>query len=154
MTKQTQEVKKRQQEEYQKLAKSHRPKQAIGKNLLLAFLVGGTISLVGQAVLTFFAAHGFPADKAGAPTSATMIFLGAFLTALGVYDEIGKVGGAGSAIPITGFANSIVASALEYRTEGYVMGMSARMFQIAGPVIVYGVTSAFIVGVLRYLLVH
>jgi stage V sporulation protein AC len=148
----TQEWKKREQEEYDKLAQTHRPKPPLAKNLILAFLVGGTISLVGQAVLTFFTSRGLSPDKAGGPTAATMIFLGALLTAIGIYDEIGRIGGAGSAIPITGFANSIVACALEFRSEGYIMGMAARMFQIAGPVIVYGVVSAFIVGILRYLL--
>lgn len=153
MGQKTEEWKKREREEYSKLAKSHRPKQRIGKNLVLAFLVGGTISLIGQAFLLLFTSIGFSPDKAGGPTASTVIFLGALLTALGWYDEIGKVGGAGSAIPISGFANSIVASALEFRSEGFVMGMAARMFQIAGPVIVYGVVSAFLVGIARFLLV-
>lgn len=82
-----------------------------------------------------------------------MIFIGGLLTALGVYDEIGRVGGAGSAIPITGFANTIVSAAMEFRSEGFVLGMAARMFQIAGPVIVYGVVSAILAGVIRWLLV-
>jgi stage V sporulation protein AC len=149
--KQTQEQKKRAQEEYQKLAKQHRPKTPVLKNALLAFLVGGVICALGQAIMEFFVARGLPPDKAGGPTAAVLIFLGAGLTALGVYDELGKRGGAGSAIPITGFANSIVAAAIEFKTEGYVMGVTARMFQIAGPVIVYGVVSAIVFGVLRFL---
>lgn len=148
---QSKEQRKRAQEEYQKLARRHRPRPPLARNVLLAFLVGGAICVVGQGVLNFFTARGLPPDKAGGLTAVVMVFLGAFLTALGVYDEVGKVGGAGSAIPISGFANSIVAAAIEFRTEGWVMGMAARMFQIAGPVIVYGVTSAIVVGVIRFL---
>lgn len=149
---QSKEQRKRAQEEYQKLARKHRPRPPVVRNALLAFAVGGAWSVVGQGVLNFFVSRGLPPEKAGSPTAVVMIFLGAFLTALGVYDELGRIGGAGSAIPITGFANSIVAAALEYRTEGFVMGMAARMFQIAGPVIVYGVVFAVVVGVLRVLL--
>lgn len=148
---QTKEQKKRAQEEYQKMARRRRPRPPLLRNALLAFLVGGAICAVGQAVLNFFVAQGLSPDKAGGPTAAVMVFLGAFLTALGVYDNLGKVGGAGSAIPITGFANSIVSAAIEFRTEGFVMGMAARMFQIAGPVIVYGVVSAIVVGIIRFL---
>lgn len=149
---QSKEQRKRAQEEYQKLARKHRPRPPLARNALLAFVVGGAFSTVGQAVLNLFVSRGLTPEKAGAPTAVVMVFLGSFLTALGVYDEIGRVGGAGSAIPITGFANSVVAAAIEYRTEGFVMGMAARMFQIAGPVIVYGVVSAVVIGVLRVLL--
>ncbi|MDI6871317.1 MAG: stage V sporulation protein AC [Bacillota bacterium] len=149
---QTKEQQKRAQEEYQRLARRHRPRPPLLRNALLAFLVGGAISAAGQGVLNFFVAQGLPPDKAGGPTAGVMVFLGAFLTALGVYDKIGQVGGAGSAIPITGFANSIVAAAIEFKTEGFVMGMAARMYQIAGPVITYGVTSAIVVGLLRFLI--
>ncbi|MGE5552645.1 MAG: stage V sporulation protein AC [Betaproteobacteria bacterium] len=149
---QTKEQQQRAQEEYQKLARRHRPRPPLARNALLAFLVGGAISALGQGVRNFFVSQGFSPDKAGAPTAVVMVFLGAFLTALGVYDKVGQVGGAGSAIPITGFANSVVAAALEFRTEGFVMGMASRMYQVAGPVITYGVTSAIVVGVLRFLL--
>ncbi|MDI3281043.1 MAG: SpoVA/SpoVAEb family sporulation membrane protein, partial [Bacillota bacterium] len=117
-----------------------------------AFIVGGLISTAGQAVFDFYRSLGFSEQTAGGPTAATMVFVGTFLTALGIYDEIGRVGGAGSAIPITGFANSIVASAMEFRSEGFIMGVTARMFQIAGPVIVYGVVSALLVGLAKWLL--
>lgn len=147
----TKEQKKRAQEEYQKVARRHRPRPPLLRNALLAFLVGGTIAVIGQGVLNFFISRGLAPDKAGGPTAAVMVFLGAFLTALGVYDKIGQVGGAGSAIPITGFANSIVAAAIEFRTEGFVMGMAARMFQIAGPVIAYAVVSGVVIGVIRFL---
>lgn len=150
---QSKEQRKRAQEEYQKLARKRRPRPPLLKNALLAFLVGGAICAAGQGVFEFFVSQGLPREKASGPTAAVMVFLGASLTALGVYDELGRVGGAGSAIPITGFANSIVAAAMEYRTEGLVMGLAARMFQIAGPVIVYGVVSAVVVGILRFLLV-
>jgi stage V sporulation protein AC len=148
---QTKEQKKRAQEEYQQLARRHRPRPPLLRNALLAFLVGGAISAVGQGILNFFVGQGLPPDKVGTLTAVVMIFLGGLLTALGVYDELGKVGGAGSAIPITGFANSVVAAALEFRTEGFVMGLAARMYQIAGPVITYGVVSAVVVGVVRFL---
>lgn len=150
---QTKEQKKRAQEEYQKLASKHRPRPPFLRNALLAFVVGGAISVVGQAVLGLFVRSGLSPEKAGGPTAAVMVFLGALLTEVGIYDELGRIGGAGSAIPITGFANSIVAAALEFRTEGLVMGLAARMYQIAGPVITYGVVSAIVVGVLRFLII-
>lgn len=144
---------KRAQEKYQELAKQHQPKPPLSKNLFRAFLVGGLISVAGQGVFNLYRAMGVPKPDSGGPTAVTMIFLGALLTALGVYDKIGQFGGAGSAIPITGFANTIVSAAMEFKSEGFILGMAARMFQIAGPVIVYGVVSAIMLGVIRWLLV-
>ncbi|HHY36888.1 MAG TPA: stage V sporulation protein AC [Firmicutes bacterium] len=143
----------REQEVYKRWANARKPKPPLLRNVLAAFLVGGLICTLGQAVLNYFISLGMNAKEAGGPTAAVMILLGALLTGLGVYDRIGRFAGAGSVIPITGFANSIVAPALEFKREGYVMGVGARMFNIAGPVLVYGMTTAWLVG-LFYWLIH
>jgi stage V sporulation protein AC len=108
--------------------------------------------LIGQAFLEIYEKMGFAGDKATAPALATMIFLGAAATALGVYDRLGEWAGAGAAIPITGFANSIVSSAIEYKREGFLLGMAAKMFVIAGPVLVYGIIAGFLVGLIKVFL--
>lgn len=125
----------RQQEmiaEYQELVNQIKPKPVVFKNCIFAFLVGGLICLVGQIFLQIYVAAGLSQKSASAATAATMIFWGALLTGLGVYDVIGKYGGAGSIVPITGFANSIVAPAMEFKREGFVFGVGARLFTIAG----------------------
>lgn len=137
------------QKRYQKLAKDHAPKAPIWKNVLLAFLVGGTICLIGQVVLHFFGHVERTSAEASATTLAAMIFLGAVLTGLGVYDDIGELGGAGAAVPITGFSNTVVAAAMEFRREGLILGMGAKMFVIAGPVLVYGILSGFFVTLIK-----
>ena len=118
-----------------------------------AFWVGGVICIVGQAIkdaaMMWLA---MSMDDAGMFATVAMIFIGGFLTGIGVYDRIGKYAGAGSIVPITGFANSIVAAAMEFRPEGLVMGVGARMFQIAGPVLVYGIGSAVLIGIIAYIL--
>ena len=119
----------------------------------MAFLVGGGISALGQILHVVFVSQGLDDAEAGARMATAVIAVGAVLTGLGVYDTLGKVAGAGSAIPISGFANSIVAPAMEFAREGYVLGMAAQMFVIAGPVIVYGVIAAFISAAVRYFLV-
>ncbi|HHW91935.1 MAG TPA: stage V sporulation protein AC [Firmicutes bacterium] len=143
----------REQEVYKRWANARKPKPPLVRNTIAAFLVGGLICTIGQIILNFFLSLGMNLKEAGGPTAAVMIFLGALLTGLGVYDRIGKFAGAGSVVPITGFANSIVAPALEFKREGYVMGVGARMFNIAGPVLVYGMATAWLVG-LFYWLVH
>lgn len=140
------------QKDYQKVVKQVSPKPTILKNCILAFITGGLICDVGQFFLNYFKSLGMDSIQAGTPTSMVMVFIGAFLTGLGVYDLIGKYAGAGSIVPITGFANSIVAPAMEFKKEGYVFGVGARMFTIAGPVIVYGVTSSIIIGLIFYFL--
>lgn len=137
--------------EYKYLVKKNAPPKPILWSAILAFLVGGAICTLGQGVLAFFLARGLPMNEAVPPTTATMIFLGALLTGLGVYDEIGRVGGMGAAIPVTGFANSIVSPAMEFKREGFVLGLGARMFQVAGPVIVYGLVTSFLVGLVQFL---
>lgn len=137
--------------EYGKFADKKVPKPTYVKNIILAFLVGGSICTIGQFVNNYLSNNGYNEELAGMATSIFMVFVGALLTGLGVYDRIGKVGGAGAAVPITGFANSIVAPAMEYKREGFIFGVASKMFIIAGPVLVYGVGSSIIVGLLSIL---
>lgn len=137
---------------YAKDVQKYHPKPPFLRNFLAAFFVGGLICTFGQALHEFFLSQGLNDVEAGARMAVTVIFLGALFTGLGIYDELGRFGGAGSAIPISGFANSIVSPAMEFAREGYVLGMAAQLFAIAGPVIVYGVASAVVVGGLRHLL--
>ncbi|MCF6096715.1 stage V sporulation protein AC [Thermovorax subterraneus] len=139
------------QKDYQELVKNSKPKPPYLKNLVMAFLVGGLICVIGQLILNFYISLGLESTKeAPSATSATLVFLGAFLTGLGVYDKIGKRAGAGSIVPITGFANSIVAPAMEFKSEGYVFGVAAKMFVVAGPVLVYGIASSALIGLIYY----
>lgn len=142
--------KTKKQQEYQRLAKKHVPKPNYVRNSINAFLVGGVICTIGQGVNNWFLAQGIAKSDAGAYTAIFMIFIGALLTGLGLYDKLSKVGGAGSAIPITGFANTIVSAAMDFKTEGYILGMAAQMYKIAGPVITYGVVSAVAAGLIQW----
>jgi stage V sporulation protein AC len=139
-------------DEYRALVNRVKPRHTYLRNAILAFVVGGTICLIGQFILQIYAGQGLEQQQAQAATSVTMVFLGAFLTGIGVYDRIGKYGGAGSIVPITGFANSIVAPAMEAKREGFVFGIGARMFTIAGPVIVYGFLISVLIGISFFLL--
>jgi stage V sporulation protein AC len=139
----------REAEAYNMLVKGFHPPRAVSRNFIKAYIVGGAICVVGQIILDYLVASGVPYVQASSMTSSGMVFLGALLTGLGVYDEIGRYAGMGSALPITGFANSIVSPAMEFKREGFVLGVSARMFQIAGPVIVYGALSSIIVSILK-----
>jgi len=139
-------------EEYQELAKKMTPKPTILKNIILAFLVGGLICAFGQLCINIFVQLGLAREDASTATTAFLILLGALLTGLGIYDEIGKYAGAGSIVPVTGFANSIVSPALEFKREGYVMGVGAKLFTVAGPVLVYGITSSIVIGIIAYFL--
>ncbi|MCR8745520.1 stage V sporulation protein AC [Romboutsia lituseburensis] len=128
------------------------PKPKYLKNYTLAFLVGGTICVIGQGINdAYMNLAGLDKMAAATSTSITLIFIGAFLTGLGVYDLIGKRAGAGSIIPITGFANSIVSPAMEYKREGYVLGVGANLFKVAGPVLVYGIGSSILCGFFYYI---
>ncbi len=138
-------------ESYARRVARRSPKAPVLRNVVLAFLVGGAICAVGQIFVGFFLSRGLPLKEATVPASSIMIGLGALLTGLGVYDEIGKRAGMGAALPITGFANSIVSPAMEFRREGLVLGVGARLFTIAGPVIVYAVAAALVVAVVRML---
>ena len=137
--------------EYQDYVKKKSPNTSIIKNVIWAFIVGGIICTIGEAFSNFYVAKGFDKDTVSNLTSMTMIFLGAFLTGINVYDEIGKRAGAGSIVPITGFANSIVSPAMEYKSEGYILGVGSKMFIIAGPVLVFGIASSVIIGILFYI---
>lgn len=128
------------------------PNSKIKSNFFMAFLVGGIICVIGQFILSFFTSQGYAKDTASALTSVILIFLGAFLTAINVYNKLGKHAGAGSIVPITGFANSIVSPAMEYKSEGYIMGVGAKMFLVAGPVLVFGISASIIYGVVYYLM--
>ena len=139
---------------YRQMVSEAMPKTPMLPQLLKAFVVGGLICCIGQAVsdLGRTMLH-LDEDALSAFTAIVMVFLGATLTGLGLYDKIGKFAGAGSIVPITGFANSIVSPAMEYKREGYIMGVGAKMFTIAGPVLVYGIGSSIIYGIL-YLIFH
>lgn len=139
-------------EEYNQYVEKISPKPSYVKNYIMAFIVGGIICCIGQGINDFYMKI-ILLDKlsAATATSMTLIFLGAFLTGLGVYDLIGKRAGAGSIIPITGFANSIVSPAMEFKREGYVIGVGSNLFKIAGPVLVYGISSSIICGLIYYL---
>ncbi len=142
------------QQEFQKWYQAQfnqvKPKPPILKNALWAFVVGGLICTFGQVVQNYFTGLGLSPKEAAGPTSTVLVFLAALFTGLGVYDELGRRAGAGSIVPITGFANSIVAPAMEYKREGYVFGIGAKMFVIAGPVIVYGLVTAVIIGLIHW----
>lgn len=138
--------------DFNNLAKAAKPKPNTVKNCLSAFIVGGIICDVGQLVSDIFSRYGVAKADLSMYTSTMLIFIGAFLTGIGIYDKIANIAGAGSIVPITGFANSIVAPAIEFKKEGFVFGVSAKMFTIAGPVLVYGLSSSVIVGVIYYLI--
>lgn len=140
-----------QKKQYKEMINEIKPKPKVWRNVLLAFIVGGIISLIGQGFITLFKLQGLNTLEAGAATSATLIFIAALLTGLGIYDNIVKYAGAGGIVPITGFANAMVAPAMEFRTEGFVMGVGARLFSVAGPVLVYGIVTAWIIGLIVFL---
>lgn len=137
-------------EEYAEYVKSVSPNSKLFINIIKAFIVGGIICVIGQIIINILKARGLNPEMVSNLTSIIMVFIGAFLTAINVYDDIGKFSGAGSIVPITGFANSVVSPAMEFKTEGFIMGMGARMFVIAGPVIVFGICSSVIVGIIHY----
>ena len=135
---------------FDKLNAHKNPKPNLMLHCFNAFWVGGIICVIGQFIGDFFSRMGVPKDEKGTYVSIVMVFLGAILTGIGVYDKLGDFAGAGSVVPITGFANSIVAPAMEFKKEGFVFGVAAKMFTIAGPVLVYGIGSSVIVGILYY----
>jgi len=143
-----------QQKNYQTLQQKHELKRPVLKNCIKAFLVGGLICMIGQAVSYFYIYYfNFTEQNVGNPTVATMVFFSMLLTGFGVYDHIGQFAGAGSAVPVTGFGNSVISAAIEHRTEGFVLGVGGNMFKLAGSVILFGVFSAFVVALIKTLLV-
>ena len=126
------------------------PRPPLARNIFGAFAIGGLIAVLGQLFLNLFQSWGLNIREAGAAMSATLVFLSALFTGLGIYDEIAKFGGAGTIVPITGFANAMVAPAMEYRAEGLVLGVGARLFTVAGPVLVFGIVARWLIGLLYY----
>ena len=140
------------QREYQQLQKNNQPPQHLLKNCINAFWTGGLICLIAQGVQQLLLSYAdFNEKTVGAPTSAIIILLAIILTACGVYDRISQFAGAGSAVPITGFANTMSSAAMEYRSEGFVLGVGGNMFKVAGPVIVFGAVSGIIVAIIKVL---
>lgn len=140
------------QKEYDKIVKKNSPNSKCITNSIKAFLIGGGICVIGQALTQLYRACGIDLDTSKTLTSVTLIFLGILLTAIGVYDKIAKHGGAGTLVPITGFANAVSSPAIEFKSEGYVAGLGAKLFIIAGPVIVYGVSASVLYGVVLWIL--
>lgn len=138
------------QKQYAKLVKEISPPSPIWKDCLLAFLIGGAICLLGQGLITLYANCDLDKEKAGTAASMTLVALSALLTGLSLYDDIAKAAGAGTLVPITGFANAISAPAVEFKTEGFILGVGAKMFTIAGPVIVYGLGASVAYGLIYY----
>lgn len=138
--------------QYGELVKEYSPNSHTLVDMLNAFWTGGLICVLGQLILNGWGLTGLDEIQAGTATSMTLVFLGALLTGIGIYDRMAKVAGAGTIVPITGFANSVVSPAMEFKTEGFVMGMSAKIFTIAGPVLVYGLSASVIYGVIYWLM--
>lgn len=138
------------QQEYQDFAKDIEPKRPVVKNCIRAFLSGGIICTIGQTLQFIFIKYfDFTEETAGGPTSAVLIIIAILLTGFGVFDHIAQWAGAGTAVPITGFANTMASAAIEHRTEGYVLGVGGNMFKLSGSVIVFGAFSAFIVTIIK-----
>ena len=137
--------------EYAKLVSDMSPKSPIGKNCAFAFLVGGAICTLGQLIMNWYMALGLEKELAGTAMSMTLVALSALFTGLSLYDDLAKYAGAGTLVPITGFANAVAAPAVEFKTEGFVLGVGAKMFTIAGPVIVYGVSASVVYGFIYWI---
>lgn len=137
--------------DYGEYIKEFSPNSPIWLDVIKAFVIGGLICTLGQLILNGYTAMGLDTEDAGTATSISLVFLSALLTGLSLYDNIAKHGGAGTLVPITGFANAVVSPAIEFKSEGYVLGVAAKLFTIAGPVIVYGVSASVIYGVIYWL---
>lgn len=137
--------------EYSKLVDELSPDSPIGKDCLIAFVVGGLICTIGQVFLELYGKLGLDKENAGTAASMTLVAISAVLTGLSLYDNIAKYAGAGTLVPITGFANSVAAPAVEFKTEGFILGVGAKMFTIAGPVIVYGVSASVLYGFIYWI---
>ena len=139
------------EKEYGKLVKQMSPKSPLGKDCLFAFLVGGAICVLGQLIMDGYMALGLDKENAGTVMSMTLVALSALFTGLSLYDNLAKHAGAGTLVPITGFANAVAAPAVEFKTEGFILGVGAKMFTIAGPVIVYGVSASVVYGLIYWI---
>ena len=139
------------EKEYGRLVKEMSPRSPIFKDCMIAFLVGGLICVLGQLAITGYTALGLEKQDASTAASMSLVALSALLTGLSLYDDIAKFAGAGTLVPITGFANAVAAPAVEFKTEGMVLGVGGKMFQIAGPVIVYGVSASVLYGLIYWI---
>ena len=139
------------EKEYAKLIQDTAPKSPMGKDCRNAFLIGGAICLLGQMLMTGYTAAGLDKEAAGTAVSMTLVAISALLTGLSLYDNLAKYAGAGTLVPITGFANAIAAPALEFKTEGFVLGSCVKMFSIAGPVLTLGISASVIYGLILWL---
>lgn len=139
------------QREYQKLVDEMSPRSPILKNCIWAFVSGGAICLLGQVLRNLYEGWGLETEQAGTLMSVTLVFLSALFTGLSLYDDLAKHAGAGTLVPITGFANAVCAPAVEFKTEGFVLGTAAKMFTIAGPVIVYGIAASVVYGLIYWI---
>ena len=139
------------EKEYQKLVTEISPNSPVGKDCMAAFAVGGLICAIGQFFINYYTKIGLDQDAAGTAASMTLVLLSAILTGLSLYDNIAKFAGAGTLVPITGFANAVVAPAIEFKTEGFILGVGAKIFTIAGPVIVYGVAASVVYGFIYWM---
>lgn len=136
---------------YKKYAKERAKKSPLAKDCLMAFLIGGAICALGQVFMIIYKAVGVPEDIAKSLVPVTLVFLAALFTGIGIFDDLAKIAGAGTLVPITGFANAVVSPAIDNKSEGFIMGVGAKMFVIAGPVIVYGIISSVLYGVIYYI---
>lgn len=136
---------------YKKYANKRAKKSPLAKDSLMAFLIGGAICMLGQAIMIIYKAVGVPDDMAKSLVPVTLIFLAALFTGIGIFDNLAKIAGAGTLVPITGFANAVVSPAIDNKSEGFIMGVGAKMFVVAGPVIVYGIISSVLYGVVYYI---
>ncbi len=148
----TTQQEQKKQKQYEKYVKEITPTHSLPLNMVKAFVCGGLICTLGQAILNFAQSRGLDRDTAGTWCSLILIFLSVLLTGLNIYPKIAKFAGAGSLVPITGFANSVASSAIEFRPEGQVFGIGCKIFTIAGPVILYGILSSWALGVIYYIL--
>ena len=139
-------------QEYNAYVQSKAKPSPLGKNLVWAFLVGGFICLIGQGLMDFYKSRGLGVEAAGTAVSVTLIFVTALLTGIGVFDNIAKHAGAGTLVPITGFANAMVSPAMEFKQEGLVTGTAVKLFTVAGPVLVYGISASVIYGLILWIM--
>ena len=146
--------KNRTTEEYKKYVEKKSPKSSKIRHVFMAFLIGGLICIIAQLLTGLYINAGLEAKTAATASTVSVIFLGALLTGLGIYDKIAKYAGAGTLVPITGFANSIVSAAMEFKSEGFIQGLGAKMFVIAGPVIVFGTIASSVWGLIYYLFIQ
>ena len=138
--------------EYQDYVKQQAKKSPIVKDTILAFVIGGAICVLGQAIMNGWSSAGLGKEDAGTATSCTLVLISALLTGLNLYGKIARYGGAGTLVPITGFANAVVSPAIDFKSEGFVTGMAAKMFTAAGPVIVFGVSASVLYGIVLALI--